>query len=617
MKLILILAFCSIALSQDKPEVVNIRALNSAADDFAPVWNKFDGRLYFSSSRTGFSGFYTARAEEGKDFSFTDVNFLKAGINQERNNQQYLTFESAEKAYLSTFRMTGGRPVQNIFYSNFTKLNWNKPFVLEEIATADFSGMPAISSDGSYMVFSSNRNNPDKDTDLWIVYKNQDGSWGKPYLLDHLNSAGNEITPFLTAGDTLFFSSDGLGGPGGFDIYMADREEGEWKRAEPLNAVNTESDESDLTVLPGNIFLFASNRAGTSGGYDIFGFKAGDAAIADNISPDLELNIEAFTSTITLKNDYGYHYVPADNVMEYAGSEETGLSGEQKKQLDILARSFRSAAINEIILTSFLNGNIELEDSAAKQKNTKYFADSRMLAIKSYLAGQGLDAVVKFNYSTNEGLTDEIRIMPGGREFLPLAEVRDDRIEIEPSKIQAEINFRPREAYKKGEVSLWVGTEKIILADNMEKPGTVAAELKNHAAKIYEADSMKIEFEASDINGKEFVEYLPFLISRSSSSVQVPVKISGRDLYIFPLIPRRMKREEYPGSLFLQKINEKYRSGTSVRIFYVAEDKAALDRITDVLKQALIPSLQIEKIKVEKFPAPYAASGELMLIGIE
>ncbi len=103
------------------------------------------------------------------------------------------------------------------------------------------------------------------DRDLYVSFLKTDSTWTKPLNLGAIiNTKGTEAAPFLASDDrTLYFSSDGLSGYGGSDIYMSRRLDESWmKWSVPENLgpiVNTAYDESYLTLTAsGNKVYFTS-----------------------------------------------------------------------------------------------------------------------------------------------------------------------------------------------------------------------------------------------------------------------------------------------------------------------------------------------------------------------
>ena len=94
----------------------------------------------------------------------------------------------------------------------------------------------------------------------------QDTVWTCPALLnEHLTSPADEIYPMLSAdGKTLYFSSAGLYGVGGFDIYMSEWSEDDNDWSVPVNMGFPYSSTADdflfLNTEDGNHTMFASNR---------------------------------------------------------------------------------------------------------------------------------------------------------------------------------------------------------------------------------------------------------------------------------------------------------------------------------------------------------------------
>jgi peptidoglycan-associated lipoprotein len=86
----------------------------------------------------------------------------------------------------------------------------------------DFStGHPALTSDGNTLYFSSDRPGGMGGSDLYVVRKSN-GVWGQPVNLGPgVNTSGNEVFPAVWKDSALYFSSDGLHGMGGLDLFKA------------------------------------------------------------------------------------------------------------------------------------------------------------------------------------------------------------------------------------------------------------------------------------------------------------------------------------------------------------------------------------------------------------
>jgi len=79
---------------------------------------------------------------------------------------------------------------------------------------------PALSPDGKFMVFSSDMKGALGASDLWIVFRDELGLWSEPKPLPAgINTAKNELFPFIDAEGVLYFSSNGLSLDQGLDVY--------------------------------------------------------------------------------------------------------------------------------------------------------------------------------------------------------------------------------------------------------------------------------------------------------------------------------------------------------------------------------------------------------------
>ena len=121
---------------------------------------------------------------------------------------------------------------------------------------------PSLSDDGTIMVLSSDLTGTSGGLDLYATRKEGE-SWGKPENLGkHINSTGNEIFACLDSQNNLYFSSDGLQGEGGYDIFVCMYDNGQWGKPQNLSkTINTTYDEVAFTVSRGdNSTAFYTSR---------------------------------------------------------------------------------------------------------------------------------------------------------------------------------------------------------------------------------------------------------------------------------------------------------------------------------------------------------------------
>jgi hypothetical protein len=122
---------------------------------------------------------------------------------------------------------------------------------------------PALSSDGKMMIFASDMNGTAGALDLFIVRKEGE-KWSKPENLGKsINTSMYECYPFLDQDNNLFFSSDGLPGFGGFDIFTSKFNGVNWDT--PVNLtkkINSEDDDIAFSIekAEGKIAFFSRRQ---------------------------------------------------------------------------------------------------------------------------------------------------------------------------------------------------------------------------------------------------------------------------------------------------------------------------------------------------------------------
>ncbi|MEM8526139.1 MAG: tetratricopeptide repeat protein [Bacteroidota bacterium] len=102
--------------------------------------------------------------------------------------------------------------------------------------------------------------------DIWKVELNTDGTFGTPENVSIINTEENDITPFYhNATQTLFYSTEGMLGMGGFDVHKIIKEDGEWTDPKNLGKpINSSLNDISFTLNEeGDKGFFASNREGS------------------------------------------------------------------------------------------------------------------------------------------------------------------------------------------------------------------------------------------------------------------------------------------------------------------------------------------------------------------
>jgi tetratricopeptide (TPR) repeat protein len=139
-----------------------------------------------------------------------------------------------------------------------------------------WDAQPSISSDGKTLYFVSNREGSIGSSDIWKTERTKDGGWSMPENLGSMvNTVASEMAPFIHYDNqTLYYSSQGLPGLGGADLYKVTLKNGTW--TEPVNLgypINSSADELALVInTEGNRGFISSNSLEGQGGFDIFMF---------------------------------------------------------------------------------------------------------------------------------------------------------------------------------------------------------------------------------------------------------------------------------------------------------------------------------------------------------
>lgn len=165
----------------------------------------------------------------------------------------------------------------DIYYADFSNGQFNEMKILENKAVNTNNWQPHyfVSLDGKTAFFSS-ENEPGGfgGLDIYMIKKNNDGTWGSPVNLgSEVNTPYDEDAPFLTFdGKYLYFSSNGDKSIGGFDIFRAEYKNGKFTNVENLGyPINSTYDDLYYSVTADGLTAFISSfRKDGIGDLDIY-----------------------------------------------------------------------------------------------------------------------------------------------------------------------------------------------------------------------------------------------------------------------------------------------------------------------------------------------------------
>jgi len=172
--------------------------------------------------------------------------------------------------YSGTEIMRGDKALDKfsvLYQSSFDKMKsqWNEPELLE------FDKNIEKSQFGKRYLFITDKG----QKDIYIIRQLVSGKWTYPEKLNkNINSKYMETSAFLSPdGNTLYFTSNRPGGYGGMDIYKSEKmETGDWGEAQNLGPkINTDMDEESPFILSDGVTMYFSSEGHEGmGGFDVF-----------------------------------------------------------------------------------------------------------------------------------------------------------------------------------------------------------------------------------------------------------------------------------------------------------------------------------------------------------
>ena len=262
-------------------------SVNSRLDEYVNAITADEQHLFFTRKLPRIHSTKQQFTEFNEDFysSYRDDSTWRKAynlgppINTEENEGAMAISPDGKFLFFAACNRPDGYGSCDLYWSRNVGDQWSEPQNLGPVVNSPaWDSQPSFSSDGKTLYFASKREGGKGSSDLWKTELQPDGSWSVPVNLgDSINTPYEEMAPFIHPDDrTLYFSSRGHIGMGGFDLFCSRKDaDGNWTG--PVNLgypINTWSDEITLIVnARGDLAYISSDMPGGNGGVDIYSFK--------------------------------------------------------------------------------------------------------------------------------------------------------------------------------------------------------------------------------------------------------------------------------------------------------------------------------------------------------
>lgn len=165
----------------------------------------------------------------------------------------------------------------DIYFTDLTNDQFQPAMYLDnqKINSKHWETHASFTEDGDLMYFVSDRPGGFGGRDIYVSQREKDGTWGTPKNIGpSINTKYDEESPFISIdGKNLYFSSNGEESMGGFDIFVAIKDEaGIWGKSKNLGyPINSCGDDLYYsTTIDGYKGYFTSYRAEGKGEKDLY-----------------------------------------------------------------------------------------------------------------------------------------------------------------------------------------------------------------------------------------------------------------------------------------------------------------------------------------------------------
>ena len=205
---------------------------------------------------------------------------------------------------------------EDLFYSINKNGKWESAIPINSINTPENEAAHSISANGNWLVITMcNQEESLGSCDLFISQRNGN-KWTKPVNMGSpVNTSGWEAQPSLSAdGNTLIFASNRRGGYGEYDLWKSSKINGKWTT--PVNLgprINTNKKEESPFLHPDGVTLyFSSNGHIGMGDKDLFVSRLKDSIWGESTNLGYPLNTKNHEGAMSVSTDGKTAYYASD-----------------------------------------------------------------------------------------------------------------------------------------------------------------------------------------------------------------------------------------------------------------------------------------------------------------
>lgn len=256
--------------------------INSSADDMFAFISP-DGQTLYFARKNYIENFGDAHRDDiyvshWVNNAWTKAENAGSPLNNDQHN--YVAWISPDG---NTLMLANNYEVvkQDISVSKKTATGWSFPKALKvnDFYNDNQFSCYHMNTEGNVILMNIERPDSKGDMDIYMSYLKPNKVWSEPKNIGNIiNTVGIEASIFIASDNkTIYFSTNGRSGYGGFDMFMSKRLDDTWLNwSEPVNLgkqINTAGEEYFYTVPASGDYIYFSSTTNSYGKADLFRIK--------------------------------------------------------------------------------------------------------------------------------------------------------------------------------------------------------------------------------------------------------------------------------------------------------------------------------------------------------